>query len=574
MLQHLATPKLDIAAPAAPVSDTDVQNNEVDGSGFSKHLADVQANTTSRESEPRNYNRNNDSASNSVQAPQEDDALVADGTEVGQETESQSESDNDLFRFLQRVNGANGNYDPAGEAGKKQNNGVLQNTTSEETGKVSEELLNARLENGETALINVTSTENLAGLNSLAAENEELVLSEEDENTLVEPIELDLDVVILDVHYEFTDDNPADQEPTESEDIDFSELVTLEENNDDDELDVESESIDDSNAVTTSSSANETQPVNVQPIVNQTQPDTENTVNIEPEVTPVDEVAIQSLLEQTPQQQENTFNQISAIAGLNAAEKAAKDFVSALKAGLDDIKSQAKAGQDIGSELSQLVSQVTESLQESGQLTEQQANQVSQSLGQVTQSILAQGELASQSNLSRGDGRSSSSLGSIEQLEANKVAQQNTAFDKAVNLAKPEAAVQLAEKVVFAVNARNLVADIRLDPADLGSIQARVSLQGDQASVNFVTQSQQARDLLEQQTPKLRELLDEQGIELGQSSVQQESQQAEDGRGTGQFANAGTGGTTTEDNTVEEAADEIGAAPVTNGHVGAIDYFV
>jgi flagellar hook-length control protein FliK len=64
---------------------------------------------------------------------------------------------------------------------------------------------------------------------------------------------------------------------------------------------------------------------------------------------------------------------------------------------------------------------------------------------------------------------------------------------------------------------------------------------GDGATVHFTVANQQARDVIEQSMPRLREMLAQQGVQLGDSSVQQQSsgqQQnryaAGNGQGTGQ----------------------------------------
>jgi flagellar hook-length control protein FliK len=114
------------------------------------------------------------------------------------------------------------------------------------------------------------------------------------------------------------------------------------------------------------------------------------------------------------------------------------------------------------------------------------------------------------------------------QAESSKLVQQTVVNEKAVNIFKPEGQQQLTEKVRWMVNSKNLSAEIRLDPPDLGGMNIKVNLSGDSASVSFVVQSQHARDALDQAIPRLREMLDEQGIDLGESSVEQ------DGRGKGQ----------------------------------------
>jgi flagellar hook-length control protein FliK len=54
-------------------------------------------------------------------------------------------------------------------------------------------------------------------------------------------------------------------------------------------------------------------------------------------------------------------------------------------------------------------------------------------------------------------------------------------------------------------------------------MQIRIRSEAEQAQVNFVVQNQQAKEALEQSMPKLKEMLAEQGIELGESNIQQDS---------------------------------------------------
>ena len=135
----------------------------------------------------------------------------------------------------------------------------------------------------------------------------------------------------------------------------------------------------------------------------------------------------------------------------------------------------------------------------------------------------------------------------IQQLRAERAAQNSQNADRPVNIHQAEGQAQLAEKVRWMVNARNPMAEIRLDPPELGSMQVRVNVSGDTASVNFVVQSPQARDALAQAEPRLREMLAEQGISLGESVVSQQQQgegnepgEGGSGRGgNGQFAGGG-----------------------------------
>ncbi|MCC5450461.1 flagellar hook-length control protein FliK [Rheinheimera sp. UJ51] len=104
-----------------------------------------------------------------------------------------------------------------------------------------------------------------------------------------------------------------------------------------------------------------------------------------------------------------------------------------------------------------------------------------------------------------------------------------------------DAAGQLRERVQIMVRQNIQVADIRLDPAELGQMQIRVNLQQEQASVQFIVQQAHAKELLEQQMPRLRELLQQQGIQLGEGQVQQQSRQDRQSADSGSQQGQGQG---------------------------------
>jgi flagellar hook-length control protein FliK len=111
---------------------------------------------------------------------------------------------------------------------------------------------------------------------------------------------------------------------------------------------------------------------------------------------------------------------------------------------------------------------------------------------------------------------------------------------KQVNLLAQDAAGQLKERVNLMVRQNIQVAEIRLDPADLGKMQIRVNLQQEQATVQFIVQQQNAKELLEQQMPRLREMLQQQGIQLGEGQVQHQ-RQGDSQAGGQRSGNAGSG---------------------------------
>jgi len=75
---------------------------------------------------------------------------------------------------------------------------------------------------------------------------------------------------------------------------------------------------------------------------------------------------------------------------------------------------------------------------------------------------------------------------------------------------------------MFQINQKIQSAEIKLAPEELGSMQVKVQLQQDQLSVQFVVQQPGAKEALEQQLPRLKDMLAEQGIELTQGQVSQQ----------------------------------------------------
>ncbi|AUI86675.1 hypothetical protein BS333_09910 [Vibrio azureus] len=90
-------------------------------------------------------------------------------------------------------------------------------------------------------------------------------------------------------------------------------------------------------------------------------------------------------------------------------------------------------------------------------------------------------------------------------------------------LTKEMAEDQVSEKIqmMMSKNLKNL--DIRLDPPELGRMQIRMAMNNDLANVHFTVSNPQARELIEQTLPRLREMFAQQGMQLADSSVQQQS---------------------------------------------------
>ncbi|MBR9727331.1 flagellar hook-length control protein FliK [Shewanella intestini] len=77
-------------------------------------------------------------------------------------------------------------------------------------------------------------------------------------------------------------------------------------------------------------------------------------------------------------------------------------------------------------------------------------------------------------------------------------------------------------------------AEIRLDPAELGSMMVKIQVQGDQTQVQFHAAHQQTRDVLEQAIPRLRDMLAQEGMNLTDSQVSQQGSEQQQERSSGQ----------------------------------------
>ena len=66
-------------------------------------------------------------------------------------------------------------------------------------------------------------------------------------------------------------------------------------------------------------------------------------------------------------------------------------------------------------------------------------------------------------------------------------------------------------------------AEIRLNPPELGMLDVKIQIQGDQANVNFSTPHSQVKEALDAAIPRLREMLEENGLTLGDVNVSHQS---------------------------------------------------
>lgn len=112
----------------------------------------------------------------------------------------------------------------------------------------------------------------------------------------------------------------------------------------------------------------------------------------------------------------------------------------------------------------------------------------------------------------------------INQLTRNTVQTQKsiTALNtETIAIYRKDFAEQVKDKVMVMINQKIQQVDIQLDPPELGNVHVRVNLQNEQAAVQFVVQNQQAKDALEQNIAKLRDMMAENGVDVGDANIEQ-----------------------------------------------------
>ncbi|MCU8502523.1 flagellar hook-length control protein FliK [Vibrio vulnificus] len=171
---------------------------------------------------------------------------------------------------------------------------------------------------------------------------------------------------------------------------------------------------------------------------------------------------------------------------------------------------------------------------------------VAKSQVQSMQAALAAAGLASVKGSSKqtstetqGD-QPTTSLYSAQTVTGQTRAENVAAQQPPMPLTRELANEQVAEKVQMMMSKNLKQLDIRLDPPELGRMQIRMTMNNDIANVHFTVTNPQARDIIEQTLPRLREMLAQQGMQLADSSVQQQAsgqqqrQYSADGQGNGQ----------------------------------------
>jgi flagellar hook-length control protein FliK len=78
---------------------------------------------------------------------------------------------------------------------------------------------------------------------------------------------------------------------------------------------------------------------------------------------------------------------------------------------------------------------------------------------------------------------------------------------------------ELGQKIVWMVGDKQQVAELRLNPPELGPLDIKLTIDGQQTTAVFTSPHSAVRDAVESALPRLREVLADSGITLGNASV-------------------------------------------------------
>lgn len=113
--------------------------------------------------------------------------------------------------------------------------------------------------------------------------------------------------------------------------------------------------------------------------------------------------------------------------------------------------------------------------------------------------------------------------GEIPILNAPRLPSQTSAalpqFNLPAGVGQKSWAEEVGSRVMWMMGRAENRAELILTPPHLGKVEVSIHLHGDQGTAQFLASSQSARDALEQAMPRLRELLAQAGISLGEASV-------------------------------------------------------
>ena len=136
----------------------------------------------------------------------------------------------------------------------------------------------------------------------------------------------------------------------------------------------------------------------------------------------------------------------------------------------------------------------------------------------------------------------------------------------------PQWGQQVGDRLHWMIGQGLQQAEIRLNPPELGSLEIRIKLQGDQASVHFTSPHAAVRDAIDNAMPRLREMLEHSGLNLADANVSSQSS-GQHGEHAGQLG-GGSGGQAAHAGEAAGQEELLTAAPTrTQSGLGMLDVY-
>ncbi len=168
-----------------------------------------------------------------------------------------------------------------------------------------------------------------------------------------------------------------------------------------------------------------------------------------------------------------------------------------------------------------------------------------------------------------------SGLNSFSSMLPTATAAATTALPQDISLSaqvgQPKWGNDFAQKIVWLSNQQNQVAEIRLNPAHLGPVEVMLSISSEQATAQFASPHAAVREAIEASLPRLREMMAESGIQLGNVMVGADSFQQQEQNNQHAQSSSGNGQTMMGHNGESIDSSESRASP--NRHQGLVNTF-
>lgn len=135
-----------------------------------------------------------------------------------------------------------------------------------------------------------------------------------------------------------------------------------------------------------------------------------------------------------------------------------------------------------------------------------------------------------------------------------------------IQFGQPQWANMVAERSAMMLSQKIDFAELQLDPPELGPLQVKVNVQQDQATVQFVTANAQVREALEHTSSRLRELLEQESMDLVNVDVSDQSDTSGDHQESDALAESAVSDDL-EENVIETSTSSIEASYGVNYYV-------